>query len=223
MDFVENEKDRVGKHTDKQFIAQVGIVILLAGVLAYSFFGPGFGSGNAIGTVSASGIIPTGIPAVYGKELGVSYNDVSPNNQAKADATINLLGNIDRVENLQGTDLQRYINILYNMDNGISCEYCCGARSIIFSDGSLACGCAHSYAMRGLAKYLIKYHGSEFTDEQILTELGKWKTLFFPDIMQGKARVLQQNGIELNYINLASNKYRGIEQGQTNGGMIGEC
>ncbi len=77
--------------------------------------------------------------------------------------------------------------------------------------------------MRGLAKYLIKYHGEKFTDEEILEEVGKWKTLFFPGIMEGKAEVLKNNGIELNYINLASNKYRGIEQGQTSGGMVGDC
>ncbi|KKK51713.1 hypothetical protein LCGC14_3112180, partial [marine sediment metagenome] len=30
-------------------------------------------------------------------------------------------------------------------------------------------------------------------------------------------------GIELNYINLASNKHRGIEKGQASGGMVGGC
>ena len=66
--------------------------------------------------------------------------------------------------------------------------------------------------MRGLAKYLITNHPNEFTDDQILEELGKWKILFFPGPMAAKAKVLQSKGIELNYINLASNKYRGIEQ-----------
>jgi len=36
--------------------------------------------------------------------------------------------------------------------------------------------------------------------------------------------VLEAQGIELNYINLASNKYRGIEKGQqASGGMVGGC
>jgi hypothetical protein len=76
--------------------------------------------------------------------------------------------------------------------------------------------------MRGLTKYLIKYH-PEMSDEEIFEEIAKWKVLFFPGIMEGKAQVLADNGIEFNYINLASNKYRGIEKGQTSGGMVGGC
>jgi len=67
-------------------------------------------------------------------------------------------------------------------------------------------------------------HGNEYSDDQILEELGKWKTLFFPGNIQAKAEILKQKGIELNYINLASNKYRGIEQGQSSSGaMVGGC
>lgn len=66
-------------------------------------------------------------------------------------------------------------------------------------------------------------NGSEYTDEQILAELGKWKTLFFPTIIAQKAEVLKSKGIDYkDYINLASNKYRGIESGAT-GGMVGGC
>ena len=64
------------------------------------------------------------------------------------------------------------------------------------------------------------------SDNEILSELGKWKVLFFPGIHEQKAQVLKDNGIDpTNYINLASNLYRGIEQGKTNnaGGMVGGC
>lgn len=149
-------------------------------------------------------VIPKGVPAIYGSELGVSYDDISPNDPYKADATIGVLGALDNKLTLTGEDLSRYIKIT----SQISCEYCCGAKSIIFSNGQAACGCAHSYAMRGLSKYLISKHGKEFTDDQILEELGKWKTLFFPTQITQKAGVLKVQGIELNYINLASNKYR---------------
>jgi len=163
-------------------------------------------------------ILPTGIPAVYGAELDVSYDDVSAISPQKADATIGILGDLDRTLSLSGDSLKRYITI----GSKISCEYCCGAASIIFKDGTAACGCAHSYAMRGLAKYLIKNHGTELSDDQILEEMGKWKVLFFPEIHMQKASVLKQQGIELSYINLASNLYRGIEQGAS-GGMVGGC
>lgn len=208
-----------GKHkeVDYEFYLQIGIVVLLSAILLYNF------QATPTGLVSASTIVPTGIPNVYGEELGISYDDVSPNTPKKADQTIELLGNIDRLETIEGAELERYIDILYNMHNGISCEYCCGARSIIFENGQPACGCAHSFAMRGLTKYLIKYHGDEFTDEEILEEVGKWKVLFFPGILEGKAEVMKAYGVETSYINLTTNAYRGIEKGQASGGMVGAC
>lgn len=186
--------------------------------------GPAPASASIDNSVDQS-IIPTGAPKIYGQELDISFDDVSPNDPQKADETIRKLGLIDVNTNIEGKDLDRYINILYKLENGISCEYCCGARAIIFENGQPACGCAHSFAMRGLAKYLIIEHSSEYTDEEILEELGKWKTLFFPGVMSQKAKVLKDNGIEFNYINLASNKYRGIESQAASGagGMVGGC
>ena len=219
------ETIQTASKVDKEFYVQIVIIAVLALLLVYNIGKSGnSGTGNAIatniGTVSASEIIPTGIPKIYGKELSVSYDDIYPHNPRKADPTIGVLGNLDTSITLSGDNLQRYINIA----SQISCEYCCGAESIIFSNGQAACGCAHSYAMRGLAKYLIKNHPSEFTDDEILSELGKWKVLFFPGIHETKAAVLKSQGIELNYINLASNKYRGIEKGQqASGGMVGGC
>lgn len=176
-----------------------------------------------ISIVSASEIIPSGVPAIYGEELGISYNGVSVNNPTLANQTIAILSNIDGSEILEGVELEKYVNILYNMENGISCEYCCDARSIIFENGQPTCKCAHSSTMRGLTKYLIKYHRDEFTDEEILEEVGKWKVLFFPRILERKAQIMENQGLDTDYISLTSNKYRGIEQGQTSGDMIGSC
>lgn len=179
-------------------------------------------TGASVSTApKASGpdVTPKGIPEIYGSELGISYDDVSAVNPKKADTTIKKLALLDTTITPEGDDLQRYIDIT----SQISCEYCCGAPSIITADGKAACGCAHSFAMRGLAKYLIKNHASEYTDDQILEELGKWKTLFFPTQLSQKAQVLLDNGIELNYINLASNKYRDIESGASGSGMVGGC
>lgn len=169
--------------------------------------------------LSGPDVIPKGVPAIYGAELGVSYDDISVSDQKKADATINKIGVLDKKLSVKGADKERYIKIT----SQISCEYCCGVESIIFENGEAACGCAHSFAMRGLAKYLILNHGTEYTDDQVLEELGKWKTLFFPGAITKKAAVLQSQGIELNYINLASNKYRGAEQGAAAGQMVGGC
>ncbi|MBI1936477.1 hypothetical protein HYS31_08675 [Candidatus Woesearchaeota archaeon] len=162
---------------------------------------------TALSQPEAVDVTPKGVPEIYGKELGVSYDDVSASNQQKADATIAKLGTLDSQIKLSGKDKERYIATV----SQISCEYCCGTDSIIFKDGQPACGCQHSFAMRGLAKYLIKNHGNEYTNDAILEELGKWKTLFFPQQIGKKASVLKAKGIDINYINLASNKYRNME------------
>lgn len=218
---IKNEK------TKTEFYVQLGMIFILALVIVfdagkiYSLSGTSGVTGLATGieSVSASDIIPKGTPAVYGKELGVKYDDVSPNNPALADTTISKLTQYENIE-LNSEQMQRYIKI----GMAISCEYCCGAEAIIFPNGQSACGCAHSFAMRGLAKYLLTKH-PDMADENILSELGKWKVLFFPGIHEQKAQVLKEKGIDpTNYINLASNLYRGIEQGRaTGGGMVGGC
>ena len=220
MEAKKHEKLKGGKN-DIELYVQIGLVIFLSLVLVFNagrvYSGSGIATG--IGTVSAAEIIPQGVPEVYGKEIGVSYNDVSPNDPRLADATIAKLSSYEDLE-LSEEQMTRYINVA----GSISCEYCCGANSIIFSNGQRACGCAHSYAMRGLAKYLIINH-PEMSDEAILSELGKWKVLFFPGIHEQKAQVLESQGIDSkDYINLASNKYRGIEKGESSGGsMVGGC
>jgi len=168
---------------------------------------------------------PMGVPSIYGDELKIKYEYVSPANQKLADGTIHLLGQYDINIQLNQEELARYTNILFRMHNGISCEYCCDAPAVIFENGQAACGCAHSYAMRGLAKYLIKNHGSEYTDEQIFTEVAKWKTLFFPTQINAKAKVLAEKGIPVTYTNLGSNEYRGIKVDSDSYGleMVGGC
>lgn len=208
------------KKTDYEFYAQVAVVVFLGAMLFYQLNIPT----TATGMVSASSVIPKGVPAVYGEELGIMYDHVSASNVQLADQTIRLMGNIDRSEELDDAQMERYIDVLYNQGGGMSCEYCCGAQSIIFENGESACGCAHSYAMRGLAKYLVKFHGDEFTNEEITTEVGKWKVLFFPGIMEGKAAAMEAEGLDSsNYFDLTTNKYRGIEQGKASGGMVGGC
>lgn len=213
-----NQKNKI-KESNIELYAQIAIIAVLTIVLVFNA-GKIYSSNGVSGSasLSLSDIIPQGIPAIYGKEIGVSYDDVSPNNPQLADATIAKLTQSENLE-LKDVQMERYIKVA----GSISCEYCCGAKSLIFDNGERACGCAHSYAMRGLAKYLITKH-PEMSNEDILSELGKWKVLFFPEIHEQKAKILESKGIDSkNYINLASNLYRGIEKGQTSGGMVGGC
>ncbi len=219
------------KHESKVNKISMWLLVIALAVVLFNSYQMGKlreGSAGVGPSISVSGsgavdvdVIPKGVPKIYGQELSVSFDDISASNPALADATIGKLGNIDTTMELEGDELKRYISIV----SKISCEYCCGAKSIIFDNGQPACGCAHSYAMRGLAKHLIRNHGDDYTDDGVLEELGKWKTLFFPGVLSAKAKVLQDKGIELNYINLASNKYRGIENeaAGSGGSMVGGC
>lgn len=131
--------------------------------------------------------ISQGVPAVYGFELNVSFSAVQN--------AINIMQKFDpgygaQKIALSADELKRYTDIGLR----ISCEYCCGAKSIVFQDGSPACGCAHSQAMRGLAAYLIKNHGSEYSDDMVLRELARWKGVFFPKQMINKMAVALKSG-----------------------------
>jgi FKBP-type peptidyl-prolyl cis-trans isomerase 2 len=114
-------------------------------------------------------IVPTGIPDIYGKELGITF---SPE---KADKTIAILKKFEG-KKLDKEQLDAYIRIGMRT----ACEYCCRAKTLVRKDGERACGCAHSYAMRGLAKYLILNHNDKYSEDEILEEINRWKALFFP-------------------------------------------
>jgi len=227
----ENQTMKGGKKSNTETTIQVTIIIVLAILLIYNG-AKIYGAGNSnisgkvatgIGTVSALDVLPKGTPDIYGSELGVSYNDVSASNPQLADATMVKLTQYEDMK-LNSAQMERYVKI----GSSIACEYCCGVETLVFSNGERACGCAHSYAMRGLAKYLLTKH-PEMTDLEILNELGKWKVLFFPGIHEKKAEVLKANGIDYtNYVNLASNLYRGAEnQASTSSSgssqMVGGC
>ena len=231
---MENEDQTLkgGKKSNTETKVQYVIIVLLVALLIYNgvkiYSADNNITGNVVatgfGTVSALSVLPEGIPEIYGSELGVSYNDVSASNPQLADATMAELAKYEDMQ-LNKEQMERYVKI----GSSISCEYCCGAKTLVFSNGERACGCAHSYAMRGLAKYLLTKH-PEMTDTEILNELGKWKVLFFPGIHEKKAEVLKANSVDYtNYVNLASNLYLGAENQATTSGsssgsqMVGGC
>jgi len=135
-------------------------------------------SGNA-GEDAVKLAFRQGVPEIYGSELGVSFDQVvqSMSIMKIYDPTYG-----QKKITLTGDNLKRYIEI----GSKIACEYCCGAKSLVFPDGKAACGCAHSQAMRGLAAYLILNHGGEYSNDQILRELARWKGKFFPKKMSDK-------------------------------------
>ena len=132
-------------------------------------------------------VVPTGTP-IYGAELGVSFDDPV--------TSLNILAKLDRqvpTSSLTEAEKARFINV----GTKIACEFCCGAPAIVDSSGRSLCGCAHAASFSGLSKYLIKNHPTEWSDDEILLELTKWKALYYPKNMVEKAVAALQNGLEL--------------------------
>ena len=128
-----------------------------------------------------------GVPDMYGAELNVNFDDVqnSMNIMKQFD-----LGYGKNKPTLTAEEMKRYTDV--NLK--ISCEFCCGAKSIVSANGEAACGCAHSQAMRGLTAYLIKNHGAHYTNDEILRELARWKGRYFPKQMVKKMSGQLQSG-----------------------------
>lgn len=133
---------------------------------------------NSNGSLAGSEMLPHGVPDHrYGSELGLNFDDA-----AKA---IAVLENFDRGSGaitLTGELKQRYIDIA----SQTSCEFCCGAKTLVFPDGKPACGCAHSAAMRGVALYLLQNY-PQMGNSEILGEVNRWKAAFFPGPTVNKA------------------------------------
>lgn len=133
---------------------------------------------------------PEGETPYYGKELNLRFEK----NTNTINRALLLFQSYDPGENLTFDEvlLKRYTTI----GSMISCEYCCGAQTLVFSDGSPACACNHSAALRGALAYLLEKHGDHFSNDDILRELQKWKALFFPKQTLGKAlKNYQEQGL----------------------------
>ena len=122
-------------------------------------------------------MFPTGTPD-YGSALGVSFDDPV--------GSLNVLSNMynslkAEVKQNNPDAWSRFMN-LASKPVGISCEYCCGVGPIgIDGNGNSACGCQHNPALLSTALYLTAY--TDYSDGEILREVIRWKTLFFPKNM----------------------------------------
>lgn len=109
-------------------------------------------------------IIPKGTPW-YGPEAGVSFDDP---------VTAQKLWAKGRAIQLSPEEQQRWDRIV----NSFTCDYCCGSpqQPTIIT----RCGCAHSEAAQGMAKWFIKNYGDKYADEEIYGEMARWYALWYP-------------------------------------------
>jgi len=122
-------------------------------------------------------MFPSGTPD-YGQALGVSYDDPVTSLSTLASMYSGLKA---EVQKSKPEAWQRFMNLALQ-PVGISCEYCCGVGPVgINKQGDSACGCQHNPALLTVALYLTAY--TDYTDGEILREVMRWKTLFFPKNM----------------------------------------
>ena len=96
-----------------------------------------------------------------------------------------------------------------------TCDFCCGGPNSVTTISR--CGCAHSYAWQGMAKFFIKYY-PEYTDEEILGEMTKWKGLWYPKGMIQDFLVYtgQQSADTLTHGGSVGIKQQFLQQGSNN-------
>ena len=127
-------------------------------------------------------VVPTGTPSYalegpgFEKIQGATFDD--PIASQKIWASLlgsKRFGTANAIE-LAPEENQRW----QKLTSVFTCDFCCGGPNSVTTIN--ACGCAHSYAWQGMAKFFIKYY-PEYTDEQILGEMTKWKGLWYPQGM----------------------------------------
>jgi hypothetical protein len=171
-------------------VAVVLVGFLLVGNQALALqLGATMAGMNHMGGVALSGdfakdvaalVVPAEMP-FYGQELGLDMSSLNAIN-----ASIRVLGTMAPMQGanpiaLNPEEMKRYIDI--GTEPYITCEFCCGVKTLVRKDGSPTCGCAHSIAMRGTAAYLIRNY-PEMTNADIAYELMRQKGLYFPTQMQ---------------------------------------
>lgn len=122
-------------------------------------------------------MFPTGIPE-YGQEMGVSFDD--PVN------SLNLMANAYpalKNEAKANPDIWKRYIALAAEPRGISCEFCCGVGPQgISKEGEALCGCSHAPAVQTVTLWLM-LNRPNYSDAEILREVMRWKTIFFPKNM----------------------------------------
>ena len=120
-------------------------------------------SGDALQDL-LNNIVPKGTPW-YGAQAQVSFDDpISAQKQWGSYRSISL----------NTPEQERWNRIV----NSFTCDYCCGSpqRPTIITH----CGCAHAMAAQGMAKWLVKNYGSQYSDEEVYGEMARWYALWYP-------------------------------------------
>lgn len=177
----------------------------------------------------------TAVP-FYGQELGLDLSSVENINASVRALASMEPGRGSAAIELTPAEKKRYIAI--GTQPTVTCEFCCGAKTMVRDDGSPTCGCAHMRGMLGTVAYLLKNH-PDMSNDEISYEIARQKGLYFPTKLQQRMaeqlsgdatnfspdiRLLTMN---LSAVELAGIQARAKESGFTppleSPGMVGGC
>ena len=162
-------------------------------------------------------VVPTGTPfyALEGQGVekikGASFDDPITSQKVWASLLGSRRFGTENAIQLTSEEEQRWKKL-----TGIfTCDFCCGGPNSVTTIAQ--CGCAHSYAWQGMAKFFIKYY-PQYTDEQILGEMTKWKALWYPQGMIQDYLVYtgQQSADTLTHGGSVGIKQQFLQQGSNN-------
>jgi hypothetical protein len=118
----------------------------------------------------------------YGEDLGVTFDDPVTSLETLARLYEPLKAQVKQDD---PEAFARFIT-LASEPKGISCEFCCGIGPIgADKAGESRCGCSHNPGVLSVALYLSAY--TDYNDAEIIREVMRWKTLWFPRDMIGLA------------------------------------
>ncbi len=109
-------------------------------------------------------MLPTGTP-FYAPE-GISFDD--------AIGALSKWGQYEDSLQLTGDVQARWEKVVSTM----TCDYCCGTPTNVTHINN--CGCAHAKAFRSIAKYLLQNYGDKYSNDEIIGELQRWKSVWYP-------------------------------------------
>jgi len=138
-------------------------------------------------------VVPTGTPFYAqsgpGSDIikGISFDDPIVSQKIWASLVGSQRFGFDKEIKLTQEEQARYDRIV----SVFTCDYCCGSPSQVTR--IVNCGCGHSYAWKGMAKFFVKYY-PQYSDTEIAGEMTKWKGLWYPQgMIQDYMRYQQQS------------------------------
>lgn len=224
---------KVDTHTAFNYIMAIVISVLLlanqtfAMHIAKQLLGPQPGekvelSGNFAQDIAAL-VTPVAIP-FYGPELGLDFSSIDSINTSIDKMSVMAPMQGSSPIELNEEEMERYVAV--GTEPTVTCEFCCGVKTLVRKDGSPTCGCAHSIAMRGTAAYLIRNY-PDMSNAEIAYELMRQKGLYFPKQMQQRmaeelAGEAEEFTPDIRYLtqNLTQNELENLQQKALKEGFI---